>query len=325
MPTAATGGGPGASQPTWRYADGRLIKHPRAANFAGAVRTAKYLYWFHNHGGNWYEDRNPVWLCGGVEAETPEGKVIHWSQPEIVLYDDDPYVRMSYPDLIEEDGRYFLSETQKDIPRVHEVDRELVEGLWSQFEPPAACACTVRSWTYPRRRRGAWRHDAGTLPEFLGRDIGRPDQGTGDFRRGVSMGFQIRRPAAEGTLVLFDSRATELARCHSQGRPERRIRDACFPTAGRMHPGKRKTVSWNRTGAPCDPDPGRRTQRSSASWSMISYWTVDRNASLAGAGSARISAGSTGGVRPGSVRDSSGSGSMTGRSGYPRSSGNTAG
>ena len=52
-----------------------------------------------------YEDRNPVWLCGGVEADTPEGKVIRWSQPEIVLYDDDPYIRMSYPDLVEEERR----------------------------------------------------------------------------------------------------------------------------------------------------------------------------------------------------------------------------
>jgi hypothetical protein len=33
-----------------------------------------------------------------------DGKM-HWSQPEIVLYDPDPAVRISYPDLIEEEGR----------------------------------------------------------------------------------------------------------------------------------------------------------------------------------------------------------------------------
>lgn len=33
------------------YADGRRIKHPRAANFAWRCQNGKYLYWFHNHGG----------------------------------------------------------------------------------------------------------------------------------------------------------------------------------------------------------------------------------------------------------------------------------
>jgi hypothetical protein len=117
-----------------RYADGRPIKHPRAANFAWKCSNGRYLYWFHNHGGRSYEGRNPAWLCGGVEADSPEGNVIRWSQPEIVLYDDDPRVRMSYPDLIEDGGQFYLTETQKTIARVHPVDRTLLEGLWSQFE-----------------------------------------------------------------------------------------------------------------------------------------------------------------------------------------------
>ncbi len=117
-----------------RYADGRLIRHPRAANFAWKCANGKYLYWFHNHGGRSYDDRNPAWLCGGVEADAPEGKVIHWSQPEIVLYDDDPRVRMSYPDLIDDEGEFYLTETQKTIARVHPIDRTLLEGLWNQFE-----------------------------------------------------------------------------------------------------------------------------------------------------------------------------------------------
>ena len=116
-----------------RYADGRLIKHPRAANFVWKCGNGKYLYWFHNHGGKSYADRNPAWLCGGIEVDSPEGKRIAWSQPEVVLYDDDPKVRMSYPDLIEDDGAFFLTETQKTIARVHPIDRTLLEGLWNQF------------------------------------------------------------------------------------------------------------------------------------------------------------------------------------------------
>ncbi len=123
-----------------RYADGRRIKHPRAANFAWRCSNGKYLYWFHNHGGKSYDDRNPAWLCGGIEADSPAGKIIQWSQPEIVLYDDDPRVRMSYPDLIEDEGDFFLTETQKTIARVHPLDRTLLEGLWNQFDSRTVAA-----------------------------------------------------------------------------------------------------------------------------------------------------------------------------------------
>ncbi|MDO9542753.1 MAG: sialidase family protein, partial [Kiritimatiellia bacterium] len=127
-----------------RYASGRLMKHPRAANFAWRCLNEKYLYWYHNHGGIFirrdfrihqgYEDRNPVWLCAGEEVDSPEGRVIRWSQPEIVLYDDDPFIRMSYPDLVEDGGEYYLTETQKYIARVHKVEKRLLDGLFGQFE-----------------------------------------------------------------------------------------------------------------------------------------------------------------------------------------------
>ena len=127
------------------FADGRLMKHPRAANFAWRASNGKYLYWFHNHGGRFirehpdrpsmgYHDRNPVWLCGGAERDTPGGRVIDWSQPEIVLYHDDPQTRMSYPDLVEEGGKYFLTETEKAVARVHEIEAGLLNDLWGQFE-----------------------------------------------------------------------------------------------------------------------------------------------------------------------------------------------
>jgi Concanavalin A-like lectin/glucanases superfamily len=107
---------------------GRLVKHPRAANFVWKCSNGKFLYWFHNHGGRNYNDRNPVWLCGGIEKDGH----IHWSQPEILLYDDGPKVRMSYPCLVEQEGKYWVTETQKTVARVHSIDPTLLEGLWSQ-------------------------------------------------------------------------------------------------------------------------------------------------------------------------------------------------
>ena len=124
------------------YADGRRMKNPRAANFAWKCANGNYLYWFHNHGGRFigeradaleiaYEDRNPVWLSAGIEIDTPAGREIAWSEPEVVLYDDDPYVRISYPDLVEEGGHYYLTETQKDLARVHEIPAALLDEMWT--------------------------------------------------------------------------------------------------------------------------------------------------------------------------------------------------
>lgn len=114
---------------------GRRFKHPRACPRIWKTRAGRYLFWFHNNGEkDWSPGtRNPCWLAGGVERD---GK-IHWSQPEIVLYDPDPKVRISYPDLIEEGDteqakRTWITETQKSVARVHEIDPTLLAGLWTQ-------------------------------------------------------------------------------------------------------------------------------------------------------------------------------------------------
>ena len=120
---------------------GRPVKHPRAANFVRKFSNGKFLLWYHNQGGEaaltpewqagaYYRNRNPGWVAGGVEKNGQ----IFWSQPEILLYDDDPAVRISYPDFIEDSGRFFVTETQKEVARLHEIDRSLLDGLWSQRE-----------------------------------------------------------------------------------------------------------------------------------------------------------------------------------------------
>lgn len=109
---------------------GRRFKHPRACPRLWRTRSGRFLFWFHNNGNkDWSPGtRNPCWLAGGIERDGQ----IHWSQPEIVLYDPEEAVRISYPDLIEEHGRYWITETQKSVARVHEIDPTLLEGLWNQ-------------------------------------------------------------------------------------------------------------------------------------------------------------------------------------------------
>jgi hypothetical protein len=197
-----------------RYADGRRMKHPRAANFAWRCANGKFLYWFHNHGGRFvgehpnaptfaYEDRNPVWLCGGDEVETPDGREIRWTQPEIILYDDDPFVRMSYPDLVEEEGRYYLTETQKDLARVHEVDPSLLEGLWGQFE---RATVAEESLVLDLREPLPDVVDLPRLPAFLTRDHTRTDYGTRDLRAGFTVDLWLQCGSQEPGLPLLDAR-----------------------------------------------------------------------------------------------------------------------
>lgn len=194
-----------------RYADGRMMKHPRAANFAWRCDNGRYLYWFHNHGGRFirehprqrtiaYEDRNPVWLVGGVEVDSPKGKVIQWSQPEVALYDDDPIIRMSYPDLVEENGRYFLTETQKDVGRVHEIDSALLEGLWGQFE-----ARGVSKNGLVVDVAGKGEVDAPEFPVWVRRST-RMDHGTEFTRAGFTLEFWGRLTPGQ---VLLNNRTSD--------------------------------------------------------------------------------------------------------------------
>lgn len=112
---------------------GGLVNHPRAANFVRKFTlgpyAGRYIYWFHNHPGKSYMGRNPVFLLGGIEVDSPNGKVIQWGKPVAVLYDKNPKVRISYPDFIW-DGGLYITETQKSVARVHRIPDGLLQSLW---------------------------------------------------------------------------------------------------------------------------------------------------------------------------------------------------
>lgn len=241
------------------YADGRRVKHPRAANFAWRCANGNYLYWFHNHGGDDYEDRNPVWLSGGVEADGPTGRVIAWSPPEIVLYDDDPYVGISYPDLIEEDGRYFLTETQKHRARVHALDPALLEGLWAQGQSREVAREGLLLELPIKGEAMPTMVPAPRLPSFLARDYSRPDMGTRDLREGFTLDLWLCLSSLEPGQVILDSRSStgrgfclqtaesgtvEIGLC--DGRTDNRW--GCDP--GLLQPGTRQHVAVTVAGGP---------------------------------------------------------------------------
>ncbi|MDR1279198.1 MAG: glycoside hydrolase [Opitutaceae bacterium] len=224
-----------------------FMKHPRAANFVWKTRKPanRYLYWFHNHGGiartsepSWcadgaYQDRNPAWLCAGREVDSPDGagKIIVWSEPEILLYDDDVMTRISYPDLVEEDGRFWVTETQKTIARVHEIEPRLLDLLFRQHELREPVAddsllsaepeCAVDGDAAAETAAAGMREIAmPTLPMFRGRfdGDGLPSVAS---RHGFTLDFDLRVPpsppplsglpaagaggSGETPVVLFDT------------------------------------------------------------------------------------------------------------------------
>lgn len=210
-------GGHHWTEPTWMtYADGRRVKCPRAADFAWRTPQGKYLYWYHNHGGKnflnrigqnshySFEDRNPVWLLGGREV-IKNGKVeLEWSQPEIALYTDDPIVRISYPDLLEDDGELYLTETNKDIARIHHLDKDFLHDLWNQFD-----ICEVAKRGLLMETAGNTTVDAPMIPEFVRLNEKYADYRSQRTRQGFTIDFWIENAAAG--QVLFDNR-TEDAR-----------------------------------------------------------------------------------------------------------------
>lgn len=201
-----------------RYANGRLMKHPRAANFAWRCLNGKYLYWYHNHGGifirrdfrihNGFEDRNPVWLCAGEEIDSPEGRIIRWSQPEVVLYDDDPFIRISYPDMVEDGGEYYLTETQKNIARLHKLDQRLVEGLFGQFENSTVARDGLIMELPVTGSDMPISVPMPALPILSSRDDADADRGK-DLRAGFTLEVRFHLDHLTGEQVLLDNRTPE--------------------------------------------------------------------------------------------------------------------
>ncbi|MCX5661861.1 MAG: hypothetical protein NTW19_19460 [Planctomycetota bacterium] len=193
----------------------RRFKHPRAANFVWRTSGGRFLYWFHNHGGprvhqtpNWspYDDRNPAWLVAGREVPGPDGPLLAWSEPEILLYDDDPMVRMSYPDLVEESGRWFVTETQKSIGRVHEIDPTLIAGLLAQHETASVAANGLALDAAIPKGAASAPLAMPALPEFSVRNWADPAYRTRSTREGFSLNLWLRLDALAPGQILFDTR-----------------------------------------------------------------------------------------------------------------------
>lgn len=194
------------------HMDGRLMKHPRAANFVWKMSDGGYLYCFNNHGGAplrehpqrrtiGYNGRNPMWLCRGWEVDGANGKMLKWSEPEIALYDDDPLVRISYPDCFEESGKIFLSETQKSVGRIHELSSDLADALSASPERRGRTLLQTKPILEWLRGESGFEIPMPPLPAFVARSLDGP-YGSLRTRKGFSLDLALRvERLGECTLV----------------------------------------------------------------------------------------------------------------------------
>ncbi len=120
---------------------GTPVNHPNAANLVRRLREGrrmgKYFYGFHHNEAPWYNhaigagSRNLVRLLGGIERDSPQGKVILWECPQVVLHCLDALLGISYPDFIDDGEDLYISETQKTTARVHQVERSFIDSLFA--------------------------------------------------------------------------------------------------------------------------------------------------------------------------------------------------
>lgn len=115
-----------------KHVGGLPVKQPRAANFLWKLKSGKYLYWFHNVGNMGYDFRNPAWCAPAFEIDTECGKELIYGQPEILFYHTGDRLSISYPDLVEYEGKLLITETQKFIARIHTVGERLQNALLNQ-------------------------------------------------------------------------------------------------------------------------------------------------------------------------------------------------
>ncbi len=178
---------------------GKTMKQPRCLNKIYKFKNGKYAMFFHNNGARHYAshplgNRNPTWLSGGIEKDG----YIHWSQPEVFLYDMDYTHGISYPDWIEDGGNYYFTETQKTIARIHQIPNEYLEMLWSQAENPLKTTNgLVLELTGESCRPG--------------KTFNMPHLGTLSKGDGFSLELKIQTSKLKDDQILLDTRRPETA------------------------------------------------------------------------------------------------------------------
>ena len=115
----------------------RPVKSLSAGPKLFRTREGRYLLWsYNNSGAPSGGGRSTAFVSGGT---LKDDGAVHWSEPEVVLYGRGSEAEIVSPDLIEQDGRFWIAAVRDGEARVHEVGRELLQGLWRQETAREIC------------------------------------------------------------------------------------------------------------------------------------------------------------------------------------------
>ena len=120
---------------------------------------------------------------------------------------------MSYPDLIEDKGRYYLSETQKFIARVHEVDPALFQGMWNSFEAKGIAEEDLILDLSEESGIKTTGIPAPELPHFNERENTGHGYGTRDLRQGFTLDVSFALESLDPGQVLIENRRDDGKGC----------------------------------------------------------------------------------------------------------------
>jgi hypothetical protein len=112
---------------------------------------------------------------------------------------------MSYPDLIEEDGRFYITETQKNAARLHTIAPSLVDGLFQQWDSSEV----AREGMVKQIAAGTSEFEVPRLPNFNARDNTRADYGAKDARTGFSLDLWLQLNSLQTGQVILDNRNSQ--------------------------------------------------------------------------------------------------------------------
>ncbi|MDD6882466.1 MAG: sialidase family protein [Eubacteriales bacterium] len=183
------------------HSDGRRIRHPRACAPIWKLGNGRYLHWFCNIRQAGYGFRNPVWACPAWEVFEEGGCTLAFGEPELLFYHRSEKFNITYPDLLVTDGRYYVTESQKQRICLHEIPAAFIDAM---FEAPAL------------DRTALWRGEGAIAPVVLAeQDMDAPEDWRRIKTKGITLLLRVE-PVAPGVVLLH-------ARDGNQGGIELRV------------------------------------------------------------------------------------------------------
>jgi hypothetical protein len=104
---------------------------------------------------------------------------------------------------VEDGGRFYVTETQKTVGRVHEISQALLDGLFNQFDRRAVAKAGL---VLDLHGAAPAETKMPPLPQFNRRDAKSEDQRGADLRAGFSLDFWLELASTEAAQPLLDSR-----------------------------------------------------------------------------------------------------------------------